>query len=159
MSTFSIESVCDKLSGHMKCWLDNLIMNNEELIDSVSEALDCVDDTLRLEKKIFIYSFIIETIKQIKHSNVDSVIDEKLVGFIMRNNSDEIDLNAFIKSLQIDEMYVINEQLLLHCSIRATAGGRKRLYFDYTISIKEPENDTGLYNIGVGVKNISRDNA
>lgn len=159
MSTFSIESVCDKLSGHMKCWLDNLIMNNEELIDSVSEALDCVDDTLRLEKKIFIYSFIIETIKQIKHSNVDSVIDEKLVGFIMRNNSDGIDLNAFIKSLQIDEMYVINEQLLLHCSIRATAGGRKRLYFDYTISIKEPENDTDLYNIGVGVKNISRDNA
>lgn len=159
MSTFSIESVCDKLSGHMKCWLDNLIMNNEELIDSVSEALDCVDDTLRLEKKIFIYSFIIETIKQIKHSNVDSVIDEKLVGFIMRNNSDEIDLNAFIKSLQIDEMYVINEQLLLHCSIRATAGGRKRLYFDYTISIKEPENDTDLYNIGVGVENISRDNA
>lgn len=159
MSTFSIESVCDKLSGHMKCWLDNLIMNNEELIDSVSEALDCVDDTLRLEKKIFIYSFIIETIKQIKHSNVDSVIDEKLVGFIMRNNSDEIDLNAFIKSLQIDEMYIINEQLLLHCSIRATAGGKKRLYFDYTISIKEPENVTDLYNIGVGVENISRDNA
>ena len=159
MSTFSIESVCDKLSGHMECWLDNLIMNNEELIDSVSEALDCVDDTLRLEKKIFIYSFIIETIKQIKHSNVDSVIDEKLVGFIMRNNSDEIDLNAFIKSLQIDEMYIINEQLLLHCSIRATAGGKKRLYFDYTISIKEPENVTDLYNIGVGVENISRDNA
>lgn len=159
MSTFSIESVCDKLSRHMKCWLDNLIMNNEELIDSVSEVIDCVDNTLRLEKKMFIYSFIIETIKEIKSSDIDVVIDEKLVGFIMRNNSDEIDLNAFIKSLQIDEMYVINEQLLLHCSIRATAGGKKRVYFDYTISIKEPENVTDLYNIEVKIENVSRDNA
>lgn len=159
MSTFSIESVCDKLSGHMKCWLDNLISNNEELIDSVSEALDCVDNTLRLEKEIFIYSFIIETIKEIKSSDIDVVIDEKLVGFIMRNDSSEIDLNKFIKSLQIDEMYIMNEQFCLHCSIRATAGGKKRVYFDYTISIKEPENVTDLYNIEVKIENVSRDNA
>lgn len=143
----------------MKCWLDNLISTNEELIDSISEALDCVDNTLRLEKKIFIYSFIIETIKEIKSSDIDVVIDEKLVGFIMRNDSSEIDLNKFIKSLQIDEMYIMNEQFCLHCSIRATAGGKKRVYFDYTISIKEPEDVTDLYNIDVKIENVSRDNA
>lgn len=160
MSTFSLDSVCNNLEIHMSNWVNNLILSSNELKDFVVESLECICDSTRIEKKVFIYSFIQEAINEIKTSDtVNGIVDEKFVGYIMRKGVDNIDLNTFIKALQIHEIFIKSEKLYLNCSIRASAGGKKRVYFDYTISIEEPDEVTDLYNIVVVVKNVVRDKA
>lgn len=160
MSTFSLDSVCNNLEIHMHNWVNNLILSSDELKDFVVESLECDCDSARIEKKVFIYSFIQEAINEIKASDtVNDIVDEKFVGYIMKKGTDTIDLNTFIKSLQIHEIFIKNEKLYLNCSIRASAGGKKRIYFDYTISIEEPNEVADLYNIVVVTKNVVRDKA
>lgn len=153
MANVTIDEICLVMSTYFESWLQDVVLRNEQLQWCLADMPDITDSSLLSEKKQYVYAFILEAIKTIKKDSKNAVSEDYFVYKVIKNSIDAV---TFIASANIDfsESRTVGDELFINSSIKATEGGRKRLYFDYRLSIIP--NDTGDYNINVKIENVSR---